>query len=63
LNTAGSIMPEPRISSHPEALQTRQVCPVFIDPLPPHMTHWISISALGSVNGKKLGRKRTPASR
>src|SRR5258708_24606786 len=44
-------MPAPRISSQPVPLQTEQ-------PTPPQTPHWTSISADGSVNGKKLGRKR-----
>ena len=43
-------MPEPRISSHPVCLHTRQ-------PPPLQITQETSTSALGSVNGKKLGRK------
>ncbi len=44
-------MPDPRISSQPVCLHTRQ-------PSPPHITQVTSTSALGSVNGKKLGRMR-----
>ena len=44
-------MPEPRISSHPVALQMRQPAPLQ----PKQRT---STSAEGSVNGKKDGRKR-----
>ncbi len=50
--TAGSIMPQPRISSQPDPLHTRQ-------PDPPQMTQRMSTSADGSVNGKKLGRNRS----
>ncbi len=48
-------MPAPRISSQPVFLQTRH-------PLPRQITQAISTSALGSVKGKKLGRRRTPMS-
>ena len=51
-NTAGSTIPQPRISSHPVCEQTRH-------PFPSQITHWISTSALGQVKGKKLGRNRT----
>ena len=44
-------MPQPKISSHPEFLQTAQ-------PLPPHTKHSTSISADGSVKGKYEARKR-----
>src|SRR4029078_6234305 len=51
-NTFGCTIPHPRISSQPVCLQTLQ-------PLPPQRVQLISISALGSVNGKYEGRKRT----
>src|SRR5450756_1620659 len=44
-------MPEPSISDQPVFLQAAQ-------PEPLHSVHSTSISADGSVNGKKLGRKR-----
>ena len=44
-------MPDPRISIQPVPLQTEQ-------PEPWHTPHSMSISADGSVNGKKLGRNR-----
>src|SRR3569833_3241887 len=44
-------MPQPRISTQPVCLHVAQ-------PAPLQMRHATSISALGSVNGKKLGRKR-----
>src|SRR2546427_753633 len=44
-------MPEPRISSQPPCLQSRQ-------PSPRQTKHSTSTSAEGSVNGKKDGRKR-----
>src|SRR5947208_15653601 len=44
-------MPEPRISTQPVCLQTAQ-------PEPPQTPHCTSISAEGSVKGKKLGLKR-----
>src|SRR5579871_4318225 len=47
----GSIMPQPNNSTHPVRLQTGQ-------PDPPHSRQLMSNSPLGSVNGKKLGRKR-----
>ena len=50
-STFGSTMPQPRISTHPVCLQNPQ-------PLPPQMWHEMSISALGSVNGKYDGRRR-----
>ena len=50
--TFGLIMPAPRISIHPVLLHTLQ-------PFPPHITQDISISALGSVKGKKLGLSLT----
>src|SRR5690348_850084 len=50
-STAGCTIPLPRISTHPVCLQTPQ-------PDPPQTPHCTSISAEGSVNGKKLGRKR-----
>ena len=46
----GSTMPAPRISSQPVFLQT-------LHPFPLQMTQAMSTSALGSVNGKKLGRR------
>ena len=51
LKTSGCIMPAPSISSQPLPLQTLQ-------PEPAHMTQRMSISALGSVKGKKLGLNR-----
>ena len=45
-------MPAPEISSQPVCLQIRQ-------PLPPHATQEKSYCTLGSVKGKKSGRKRT----
>ena len=50
-NTLGSTIPAPNISSHPLNEHTRQ-------PVPPQIMQEISISALGSVKGKKWGRKR-----
>ena len=44
-------MPEPRISSQPPCLQSRQ-------PSPWQTKHSTSTSAEGSVNGKNEGRKR-----
>ena len=44
-STLGSTIPHPRISTHPVCLQKPH-------PLPPQIWHEISISALGSVNGK-----------
>ena len=44
-------MPEPRISSQPPCLQSRQ-------PAPRQRKHSTSTSAEGSVNGKNEGRKR-----
>ena len=49
--TWGCTMPHPRISIQPVWEQVPQ-------PLPPQKTHEISISADGSVKGKKLGRIR-----
>ena len=49
--TAGSTMPQPRSSIQPECLHLRQ-------PLPPQKMQEIWTSALGSVKGKKLGKKR-----
>ena len=51
-------MPQPRISTQPVVLHTRQGSPLMW-PLPPHMQQLMSTSAEGSVKGKKLGRKRT----
>ncbi len=45
-------MPEPRISIQPEREHTPQ-------PAPSQKMQLTSTSAEGSVNGKKLGRKRT----
>lgn len=50
-STAGSTMPHPSISTHPVPLQNEQ-------PLPPHRLQEMSISALGSVNGKYEGLRR-----
>ena len=61
-NTAGSTIPAPRISSQPVPLQTRQPS-APTEPRPPQITQPMSTSALGSVKGKKLGRKRTADSR
>ena len=47
-------MPLPRISSQP-------VCLHIAQPAPSHAAQLMSTSALGSVYGKKLGRKRTRA--
>src|SRR5260370_38631467 len=44
-------MPQPRSSIQPECLHLRQ-------PLPPQKMQEIWTSALGSVKGKKLGKKR-----
>src|SRR3990167_9826117 len=46
-------MPHPRISSQPVFLHT-------LHPFPPQIRHAMSTSALGSVNGKKLGLNLTP---
>jgi hypothetical protein len=56
--TAGSTMPQPSSSIQPECLHLRQ-------PLPPQKMQLIWTSALGSVKGKKLGKKRvlTPSRR
>src|SRR5580698_7769891 len=51
--TAGSTIPAPNNSIHPEPLHFEQPMPV-----PPQKTHDASNSTEGSVNGKKLGRKR-----
>src|SRR3972149_227286 len=48
----GSTTPHPSNSIHPVPLQTRQ-------PDPSQAKHDTCISADGSVNGKKCGRKRT----
>ena len=53
-STAGCTMPLPRISIHPVPLHVAH-------PEPPQTPHWASSSAEGSVNGKKLGRKRVRA--
>ena len=53
LKTWGSTMPAPRISFQPVPPQTRQA-----GSLCPQTMHSMSTSAEGSVNGKKLGRKR-----
>ena len=50
-STLGSTMPQPKISTQPVCLQKAQ-------PFPPQMLQEMSISALGSVNGKYEGRKR-----
>src|SRR5699024_252044 len=50
-NTLGCTMPAPKISIHPDFLQTEH-------PSPLQTLHEISISTDGSVKGKKLGRKR-----
>ena len=47
-------MPQPPISIHPVFLHMAQ-------PMPSHCQQLRSISALGSVYGKKLGRNRTRA--
>src|ERR1700761_6146290 len=44
-NRFGCTIPQPKISTQPVCLQTLQ-------PLPPQIKQLISISALGSVNGK-----------
>ena len=44
-------MPQPSSSIQPECLHLRQ-------PLPPQKMQEICTSAEGSVNGKKLGKKR-----
>jgi hypothetical protein len=46
--TFGCTIPDPAISTQPECLQTLQ-------PAPLQIRHEISISALGSVNGKNEG--------
>jgi hypothetical protein len=51
IKTLGSTIPQPRISTQPVCLQNGQ-------PFPPQRLHEISISALGSVNGKYDGRRR-----
>src|SRR5690554_163455 len=51
LSTLGSTIPHPSISTQPVCLQNGH-------PLPPHILHEISISALGSVNGKYEGLRR-----
>src|SRR5690606_32254954 len=53
-NTAGSTIPAPMISIQPVPLHALQ-------PPPPQIKQLTSASALGSVNGKKDGRKRTRA--
>ena len=50
-STSGSTMPEPPISTQPLYLQ-------ILQPAPLQIRHEISISALGSVNGKNDGRNR-----
>src|SRR6266704_5276793 len=50
--TAGWTIPEPRISIQPVCLHAAQ-------PEPPQIWHCTSIAAVGSVNGKYDGRKRT----
>ena len=50
-NTAGSTIPQPSSSIHPECLHFRQ-------PFPPQKMHEICTSALGSVNGKNEGKNR-----
>ena len=50
-STAGSTMPQPKISTQPVCLQKPQ-------PSPPQMLHEMSISAEGSVKGKYEGRRR-----
>src|SRR2546422_8016762 len=54
-------MPAPRISSQPPPRQTRQ-SGSGAPPAAAHAVQAMSTSALGSVKGKKLGRKRTPVS-
>src|SRR5689334_2888477 len=54
-STAGCTMPEPRISIHPVCLQVGR-------PAPLQIWHCTSISAEGSVKGKKDGRNRTRVS-
>ena len=49
--TAGSTIPHPKISNHPEYLQT-------LHPFELQIVQDTSTSALGSVNGKYDGRKR-----
>jgi len=51
LSTLGSTIPQPNISSHPEYLHIGQ-------PLELQMLQETSISADGSVKGKKEGLKR-----
>src|SRR5882762_11247584 len=48
-STLGCTIPEPAISTQPLCLQ-------MLQPLPLHIKQDISISALGSVKGKKEGR-------
>src|SRR5579863_10455580 len=50
-NTAGSTMPQPSSSIHPDCLH-------FLQPLPPQKMQLICTSALGSVNGKNDGKNR-----
>src|SRR5690606_34292816 len=50
--TLGCTIPHPSTSNHPVSLQTRH-------PFPLHITQAISISAEGSVKGKKDGRNLT----
>ena len=54
-STLGFTMPQPSTSIQPVPLQTRQ-------PLPWQLKQVKSTSALGSVKGKKEGRKRTSIS-
>ena len=54
-STFGSTSPAPRISTQPECLQTAQ-------PAPSQRKQDTSTSTLGSVNGKKLVRKRVSRS-
>ena len=50
-NTAGSTIPHPSSSIHPDCFHFRQ-------PLPPQKMQLICTSAEGSVNGKNEGKKR-----
>ena len=54
-STLGFTMPQPSTSTQPVSLQMRQ-------PLPWQAEQVRSTSALGSVKGKKLGRKRVETS-
>ena len=55
-------MPEPRISSQPVPLQRLQRAPSRELAVPSQWKHETSTSTLGSVNGKKCGRRRTSRS-